>query len=125
MIGNGKYELQLVYIDDVTSALAQGLTKERALGQIIELGGPDKLQYVEILGIIKKVLKKSRMNFYIPIWVMRAMASILEPLIKPAPITRDQLVMMEMGNTGDISKMKELFLINPIPFEKGLRKYLR
>lgn len=125
VVGNGKYKLQPVYIDDVISAMVQGLTSDRAANQIVELGGPDELEYLEILSIIKKVLGKSRMNFHIPLWVMKKVASVLEKLIKPAPITRDQLAMMEMGNTGDISRMKEFFSIDPVPFEKGLRRYLR
>lgn len=125
VVGKGKYKLQPVYIDDVVFALAQGLTNERALNQTIEIGGPDQLEYVQILSIIKKVLNKSRLNFHIPVWVMKAAASVLEKILRPAPITRDQLIMMEMGNIGDISKMKELFLIDPIEFEQGLRKYLR
>lgn len=125
VVGKGKYKLQPAYIDDVVYALAQGLTNERALNQIIEIGGPDQLEYVQILSIIKKVLNKSKMNFHIPVWVMKAAASVLEKILKPAPITRDQLIMMEMGNIGDISRMKEIFSLDPIEFEQGLRKYLR
>ena len=125
VVGSGRYKLQPVYIDDVISAMVQGLTDERVVNQIIELGGPDELEYLEIIGIIKKVLDRSTMNFHIPMWVMRMIASVLEKIASPAPITRDQLVMMEMGNTGDVSRMKKLFSIDPVPFEKGLRKYLR
>ncbi|UCG62675.1 MAG: complex I NDUFA9 subunit family protein [Candidatus Zixiibacteriota bacterium] len=125
VIGNGHYRLQPVYIDDVVSAMVQALTVQQANERIIEIGGPEKLEYLEILHIIKRVLGKKRVNFHIPMWVMRAVASVMEKLMKPAPITRDQLKMMATGNTGDITLMKQLFAIDPVPFEKGLRKYLR
>ncbi len=125
VIGDGKYELQPVYIDDLVSALVQGLTKSEANGKIIEIGGPEKLEYLRILSIIKRVLKKKRVNFHIPLWVMKPMAGVMEKVMRPAPINRDQLEMMVMGNTGDITLMKQLFSINPVPFEEGLTKYLR
>ena len=125
VIGDGKYKLQPVYIDDVVLAMVQSLATPEAIGKIIELGGPEKLEYLEILNIIKRVLGKSRVNFHIPIWVMKPIAVCLEKIIKPAPITRDQLAMMKMGNTGDIELMMKLFVIDPVSFEDGLRKYLR
>ena len=125
VVGTGRYPLQPVYIDDLIEAMAGALTVETARNKIIEIGGPEKLEYMEILNIIKRVLGKSRMNIRIPIGVMRLIAGLLEKVMTPAPLTRDQLAMMEMGNTGDISDMKKLFSIDPIKFEDGLRKYLR
>jgi len=125
VVGDGRYRLQPVYIDDLVSALVQGLTVPQASGQIIEIGGPEKLEYLEILDTIKRVLGKTRMNLHIPMWVMKPMAVLMEKVLRPAPITVDQLKMMAMGNTGDISKMMEIFSINPTKFEDGLKKYLR
>lgn len=125
VIGSGRYLLQPVYIDDLVSALVQSLTLAEASGEIIEIGGPEKLQYLEILNIIKRVTGKARVNFHVPMGVMKPVAYLLESSFKPAPITVDQLTMMEMGNTGDISKMKAIFSIHPVKFEDGLRKYLR
>ncbi len=125
VIGSGRYELQPVFVDDLVQAMVGGLTVEQARSQIIEIGGPEKLEYLQILNIIKGVLRKRRMNFHLPMAVMKTVAAVMEKLLKPAPLTRDQLKMMEMGNTGDIRKMKEFFAVEPIDFENGLRKYLR
>lgn len=125
VIGDGKYCLQPVYIDDLVSAMVQGLTVSEASGRIIEIGGPEKLEYLRILDIIKRVTGKKRVNFHIPMWVMKPVARVLELILKPAPITVDQLEMMAMGNHGEIEQMKRLFSLNPIKFEDGLRKYLR
>jgi len=125
VIGDGKYRLQPVYIDDLVSAMVQGLTVPEASGHIIEIGGPEELEYLDILDIIKGVLGKTRVNFHIPLWVMKPIAGLMEKILRPAPITVDQLKMMETGNTGNIDSMKNLFSINPIKFEDGLKKYLR
>jgi len=125
VIGDGRYRLQPVYIDDLISAMVQGLTVPQARGKIIEIGGPEELEYLEILRSIKSVLGKRRANIHIPLVVMKTVAFLLEKILRPAPITVDQLKMMEMGNTGNIDIMKNLFSINPIRFEDGLKKYLR
>jgi len=125
VIGSGKYLFQPVYIDDLVQALALGLTVKEVTGKIIDIAGPEKLEYLKILNIIKKVLRKKRLNFYIPIAVMKPIAYLLEKIVVPSPLTREQLLMIEMGNTGDISTMKKLFSIEPIDLENGLKKYLR
>ena len=122
IFGDGKYKLQPIHIDDLTEALAQAAVDSRAVGQIIDLGGPEQLEYVQVINYIKKALRKKRLNFHIPFGVIKPVAALMELILKPAPLTRDQLAMLKMGNTGDISKMKSLFGIEPIRFEDGLKK---
>ena len=97
----------------------------KAWNRIIDVAGPEQLEYVKILNIIKKVLRKKRMNFFIPLALMKVIAGILEKILKPAPITVDQLLMLENGNIGDIEMMLDLFSIEPLKFEDGLKIYLR
>ena len=125
VIGDGRYQLQPIFIDDLTRSMAGALAAKEASGEIIDLAGPEKLEYLEILDILKSVMGKRKMNFFVPVALMRPMAFLLEKLMKPAPLTRDQLVMMEMGNTGDITKMRELLGIEPTSLENGLRTYMR
>jgi len=125
VLGSGRYQLQPIYIDDLSYMMVKSLTHAEATGEIIDAAGPEKLEYIEILRILKKVLRKKRMNLFIPIIVIKAMVLLMEKLLKPAPLTRDQLTMMLEGSTGDIKKMKELFDISPIGFEEGLNKYMR
>lgn len=125
IIGNGKYQMQPVYIDDLVEAVSQTVEKAETNGKIIELGGPEKLEYLEILHILKKVTGKKRMNFYFPKLLMKSIAAVLEAVVKPAPITRDQIIMMDAGNTGDIEDMKKIFNIEPLSFQDGLEKYMR
>ena len=122
IIGTGKFQLQPIYIDDLTDMMTKIDFLE---DEIISIGGPEKLEYLEILYLLKKHLGKKRLNIFLPTVLMKMVASVLEPILKPAPITRDQILMMEEGSTCDITKMKQLFSNNPIKFEDGLKKYLR
>ena len=125
VFGSGRYQLQPVYIDDMTEIMTRALTSKSVLGQIVDCGGPEKLEYVSILDHIGAVLGKRRFRLHLPMAAARLMAVVLETFLRPAPLTRDQLLMMETGNTGDIARMKELFGVDPIGFAEGLKRYLR
>ena len=124
IFGDGKYRLQPVYIGDLVEAMAKSLTNKECRGEIIEIGGAEALEYVEIINSIKKALKKKRMNLFIPMAVIKPVAVLLEKILKPSPLTTDQLVMLEQGSVCDLSKMKRLFEIEPVGFDEGLKKVL-
>jgi len=56
---------------------------------------------------------------------MKANAAVLEKILKPAPITRDQLLMLEAGNITDNSLLTEIFDIELTEFENALNEYMR
>lgn len=124
VIGSGRYRLQPVFVDDLMTVMTGCLRIEGAWGEIIDVGGPQKLEYLEILSIISSALHRKRMNFFVPTVVAKAAATVLEQIMKPAPLTVDQLTMMEMGSTGNIEKMKKLFELQPINLKDGLSNYL-
>lgn len=124
IVGHGKFLFQPVYIDDLVNVIKQSVFNENIKNEIIDIAGPEKLEYLEILNILKKQFNKRSINFHVPLKLMKVVAMILEKIFKPAPVTVDQLKMMEMGNTGDIARMKELFNIAPVLFANGLKRYL-
>jgi uncharacterized protein YbjT (DUF2867 family) len=125
VIGHGRYMQQPVFIDDAVEVMARSLTVPAAEGRIIDLVGPQKLEYREILAIVRKRLRKKRINVFIPLRLMKPVAAMMEWLLEKPPLTRDMLTMMEMGSLGDMSSMKELFGVEPITMEEGLSRYLR
>lgn len=125
IVGRGEFLLQPIFIDDLISVMIESLHNSGALNKTIEIGGAEQLKYREIIGIIKRVLQKRRGTIYLPMWFMKINAWILEKIMKPAPLTTDQLKMMRAGNICDNEQMKEIFGIEPITFENGLNRYLR
>ena len=65
------------------------------------------------------------MNFHLPLAVMKTVAGVMEKILKPAPVTKDQLLMMSGGNCGSIDEMKRIFKIDPVKFKDGLLTYMR
>lgn len=111
--GDGRSLFQPVYVGDVVELLARVLDRPNVWGETIDVGGPQILEYLDILAMIKKVLNRKRLNLHVPMPVMKVVALVAEMLFTPAPVTRDQLLMMQEGSTGDIDKMKQIFNIEP------------
>ncbi|PKK84935.1 MAG: NAD-dependent dehydratase [candidate division Zixibacteria bacterium HGW-Zixibacteria-1] len=125
VIGNGRYELQPVYINDLTKVMSDTLENRQTVNRIFEIGGPEVLEYRQIITILKRVLNKRRGSLYLPLWLMKINAAILEKIMKPAPVTKDQLIMLEAGNRADNSRLIKIFDIKLTSFEDGIRKYMR
>lgn len=122
IFGDGKYKMQPVFIEDLTDVLTKALVYPLSSRQTIDIGGPEQLEYVMVMEMIKKALRKRRLNFHIPFAVIMPGAAILERVLRPAPLTVDMLKMLKMGNIGDISKLRTIFGIEPIRFEDGLKR---
>ena len=104
--------------------MADSLENKRAVKRIFEIGGPEVLEYRQIITILKRVLNKKRGSLYLPLGLMKMNAFVLEKIMKPAPITRDQLIMLEAGNKADNGPVTDAFDIALTSFEDGIRKYM-
>lgn len=125
IIGDGKYLLQPVFINDLAEILSDCIDNIKAVNQTIEVGGPFAYSYKDLLAILKRHLNKKRINIYLPLWLMRIVAYIMERLLKPAPLTTDQLIMMKAGSSCDNKKLHDVFIIELTKLEDGLKKYMR
>ena len=123
--GSGRFKLQPVYIDDLTRVISCAAATDALRGETVVVAGPDQLEYLQILAYVKSALGKRRMNLHIPMAVMRILAACGEAILRPAPLTRDQLLMMSMGNVGDTAKMRQICRVEPMKLQDGLSKYLR
>ena len=117
--------MQPIFIEDLTRVIACAATKPELADETLVVAGPDQLEYLQILDVVKEALRKKRLNFPVPMSVMKLLAIFAEAVFKPAPITRDQLAMLSIGNTGDISQMRQRCGVEPITMRNGLSKYLR
>lgn len=125
IIGDGKYKLQPVYVEELCAVMAMASKKESACGRIFDIGGPEQLTYLEIVDIIKRTLNLKRGTVHIPLALARMAAYILERILKPAPLTRDQLNMMQTGSICDQTVAEKEFGVRFSPLESQLQKYLR
>ncbi len=124
IIGDGLYKLQPVFLEDLTSVMVLSLSRTESSGKLYEVGGPEALTYLGIVDIIKQVLNKKRLHIHLPMGLMRLVASVLEKVLSPAPITVDQLKMMKAGSTCDHKIVEKQFGLKFTPLGKELPTYM-
>lgn len=115
VIGDGRYEMEPVWLGDVAEAFA--LTLERAeLRGTFELGGPERLSYHQMLDRLEAALGVHRPRVRVPVGVARFAAVAGTALPGIAPITPGQLQMLLEGSTTADNAIEPRFGIVPRPF---------
>ena len=122
VIGSGERRLQPIWVDDVAAFFAGAIDLPAATNRIFDLVGPDRVTWNDLYERIARTLGKRRRRLHVPVSAARVGAALTERLPK-APLTRDQLVMLEAGdNVGDTAPAREAFGIEPIPLDEQLRR---
>lgn len=133
VIGDGKYQLQPVALEAVTSVFAQAVTRPfppapkvgTAVSLTYEVGGPQVLTYNEMLDAIGRALGKKVRRLHYPIRMMKPIIHAFErfPFF---PITSSQLMMLEEGNIcNDTDSLYRDFDVPEIIFEEKIRSFLK
>jgi len=96
-----------VHIEDVADAFVAALGDTSMIGKTIELAGPETLSWKEMIRRIASAAGKSKTILPVPIWVMRVGATLFDWL-PFYPVTRDQLTMLEEGNTAPSAPLEAM-----------------
>lgn len=122
VVGAGTQRLQPVWVDDVARGVRLALDRDDDL--LVEIGGPDVIDWNELWRRAKDALGTRRPALHLPIPLLRAQALLLELLPDP-PLTRDQLTMLQLGDNvvGDGgAEMERLGLRGLVPLDEQLRR---
>jgi NADH dehydrogenase len=122
IVGSGRRRLQPIWVDDVAAYFADALDRPDVAGRTFELGGPDVVTWNEFWRELRRVLGVRRPTVHIPVGLMRIQAALLERL-PHAPVTRDQLKMLEAGdNVVADDAAAETFGLQLVPLAEQLRR---
>jgi uncharacterized protein YbjT (DUF2867 family) len=122
IIGPGTQRLQPIWIEDVAAYYAASIDHAGAANRTFEIGGPDAPTWNEFWGRLKRVLGTRRPSLHVPFGVMRVQATLTEKL-PGAPVTRDQLTMLELGdNVVTDPSAVETFQLPLVPLDEQLRR---
>lgn len=128
MVGRGDNLFQPVAVADVAQAFVNALERTAAVGAVYDLGGPDRLSYRQLLQDVLKAAGRRRFIFPIPLRLARAAATVGDKvwpgrlLQRPAPLTRDQTLMLACDNVGDPGPARRDLDFCPIRWTEGLRQ---
>jgi NADH dehydrogenase len=96
-----------VHVEDVADAFISALGDPTTHGKTIVLGGPDQLSWTEMLRRVAAAAGRRKMILPMPIGFMKLGAAALDWL-PFFPVTRDQLRMLEEGNTAPPDDLERL-----------------
>ena len=113
-----------IHVTDVADAFCAALTNDGTIGQIIELAGPETLEWHEIVRRVATAAGKSKIILPMPLWIMRVGATLFDWL-PFYPVTRDQLTMLEEGNTGTAKAAESLIGREAQPLTPDSLRYLK
>jgi NADH dehydrogenase len=120
IVGPGTQKLQPIWIEDLAQYFAHAVAEP--VSGTFELGGPDAVTWNEFWERLKRALGKRRPSVHMPVGVMRAQATVTERL-PGAPVTRDQLKMLELGdNVVTDPSAVTTFRLPLIPLDEQLRR---
>lgn len=112
-----------VAVTDVADAFGAALGDPATIGGTIELAGPEVLEWGEMVRRIAAAAGRKKIVLPMPIWVMRVGATLFDWL-PFYPVTRDQLTMLEEGNTGTPEALQGLIGRRAKPFTAESLRYL-
>ncbi len=124
VIGSGKTRFQPVFVEDIASCVALAIENERALNQVIPLGGPEYLTYEEITDLIIDRLKLKRAKVHIPVALMHLVAWLGEKLCLGLPVTTTQIAMLTRDNTDSLDIVEKVFGFKPVPLHERIDSIL-
>jgi len=122
IVGPGTQRLQPIWVDDLAEYFATAASAPVIADRVYELGGPDAVTWDEFWERLKRTLGKRRRSIHVPLALMRAQALLTERL-PGAPVTRDQLTMLALGdNVVTDPAAVETFGIPLVPLDEQLRR---
>ena len=120
--GPGTQRLQPIWIDDLAEYFAQAVSLPAAAGRTFEVGGPDAPTWNEFWDRLKRVVGARRPSIHVPFGVLRVQAALTERL-PGAPVTRDQLKQLELGdNVVTDTSAVEVFQLPLLSLDEQLRR---
>jgi uncharacterized protein YbjT (DUF2867 family) len=122
IVGPGTQRLQPIWVEDVAEYFAEAVERPDVVNRTFELGGPDVVTWNEFWDRLKRVLGARRPAVHLPFGLVRVPATLLERLPK-APITRDQLTMLELSDSVVVDgSARATFDLTLVPLDEQLRR---
>ena len=121
IVGPGTQRLQPIWVDDLAAIVVR--CAQGAEQGILQLGGPEIVDWNEFWVRLKAALGTRRPALHLPYWFMRPQAFVLERLPNP-PLTRDQLKMLAAGD--NVAEPNDSLRFGPelalVPLDEQLRR---
>lgn len=113
MVAGGRTRFQPLAVEDLATCFVAALREERTVGQTYDLGGPEVLEFGEIVRIVMDALGKRRPLVPMPVAAARPFAA-LNRLMRHPLVTNEQLDMVVLDNTCGPESVRASFGFDPL-----------
>ena len=122
IIGDGKYKINPVYINDVISSIIEIINKGCINRKTYYIVGPKPIEFNKFINLIKKSFNINTINIHIPIFLSYFILFIIEK-IKYSPLLSKSFI-TSIRNQQDypIFEARKDFNYNPIEFNEGIKR---
>lgn len=119
--GDGRYMRQPLYIRDFCRALVWAI-ENRPDGQVYDLVGEYRIDYVDIIRLIKKVKGLRTRIVHIPVWLFASLLRTYALFSSKPPFTEDQLKALAAGDEFHGVDTEKAFGFRQTPIEEAIRE---
>lgn len=119
--GDGRYMRQPLYIRDFCRALVWAI-ENRPDGTVYDVVGAHRIDYVDIIRLIKKVKGLNTLIVHIPVWLFAALLRLYAVFSSRPPFTADQLEALSAGDDFKGVDTQAAFGFAQTPFEEAIRE---
>ena len=116
VFGDGRYLMQPVGSQNVADGCVRALAARVARNRTYDVGGPERLPYVEVLARIASAHGRPLRPVHVPLGLVRAGLPLLERL-PGFPLGRDELAMLLEGNVCDAHAYFTELRLEPMAFD--------
>lgn len=121
--GDGKQQMQPLFIDDAARILADAVEKPAADNRTFEAGGPDRMSMDDVVKTAMEVAGIKRPILHQPVALGKLMATFLQYLPGP-PLTPDSIDFITNEAVADNAELERALAPRLTPLREGLATYL-
>jgi NADH dehydrogenase len=121
--GDGKQDMQPVFIDDVGRVAADAALKTEAANQLFELGGPEVLSMNDVVKTALEIKGKKRPLLHQPVAIGKLIGMLVSILPSP-PLSANAIDFITQPATADNTNVKRVLDPQLTALRDGLATYL-
>ena len=120
VVGSGNNRMQPLAADDLARCISATLGRDDLKDRILEVGGPRRISYNELVTVVARAMGKRRSKLHLPAWIVYAFAIVAQRLLPRAPITTDQIKMLDIRSVANLGEVERLFGFTPRVMEGNI-----
>ena len=120
VIGTGRNRMQPIALDDVTRCIADSVGNSLVKGKTLNLGGPDRLSYNDLLDEVAIAMGRKIRRIHVPTMLAEPMLAVMQSLLPRVPLTTGQLRLLGIRNVAEGRDIQESFGFTPKPLRGNI-----